>query len=57
MKRHPEVTINFQAPKQLQDELRQAATARERSVSAELRLAARAWLDALKREARETSAA
>lgn len=57
MKRHPEVTINFQAPKQLQDELRQAATARERSVSAELRLAARAWLDALKREARETNPA
>jgi hypothetical protein len=40
------VTINFEAPKQLQEELREVATRNERTVSAELRLAARAHLDA-----------
>jgi hypothetical protein len=38
-------TINFEAPKQLQEELREVATRNERTVSAELRLAARAHLD------------
>jgi hypothetical protein len=39
------VTINFEAPKQLQEELREVAARNERTVSAELRLAARAHLD------------
>jgi hypothetical protein len=45
MPRNPNVTVNFQTDRQMRDDLHAAARAEERSASALIRMAVRAWLD------------